>query len=267
MEATTLGLNRTGAAVSPIGTDEMLDAVDTLTPPGMIDTSEAEVFRMEYIAEANSVGSIPPPNTLKGVVKAGVSKMGGSHPSILMDKIGERLAFERGGTRLYDALITKYKALQDSGEELPPAADALADQDEDLFMASLEGESALETLERIRQEEMEHFQLLVGAMEQLGGDPTAQTPCADVVAVSSMGLIQVLTDPRTTLAQCFNAMLTAELTDTAGWELLAELTEESGEEELTGKFLAALGEEQAHLVVVKAWLAFLVSRRVGTAAV
>ena len=47
--------------------------------------------------------------------------------------------------------------------------------------------------------------MLVQAMEQLGGDPTAQTPCADVTATASMGLIQVVTDPRTTLAQSLNA--------------------------------------------------------------
>lgn len=43
--------------------------------------------------------------------------------------------------------------------------------------------------------------MLSEAIVDMGGDPTAQTPCADVSAVAAMGLIQVLTDPRTTLAQ------------------------------------------------------------------
>lgn len=30
----------------------------------------------------------------------------GDSPTILLDKLGERLAFKRTGTRLYDALIT-----------------------------------------------------------------------------------------------------------------------------------------------------------------
>jgi ferritin-like protein len=267
MEATTLGLNRTGAAMSPEATDEMVQAVDAFTPPGDIDTSEAETLRMEYITEADTVGSIPPPPTVKGVMKAGMAKMAGSHPSIFIDKIGERIAFERGGTRLYDALLTKYKALQASGDGLPPARDALASQSSEFHMAPLANESALDTLERIRAEEVQHFQLLVDALRQLGGDPTAQTPCADIVAVSSMGLVQVLNDPRTTMAQCLNAMLTAELTDNAGWELLATLAEDAGEEELTGKFLGALSQEQAHLVIIKSWLAYLVSQGAGTAAV
>jgi NAD(P)-dependent dehydrogenase (short-subunit alcohol dehydrogenase family) len=36
-----------------------------------------------------------------------------------------------------------------------------------------------------------------------------------VTATASAGLMQVLTDPRTTLAQCLNTILTAELTDNA----------------------------------------------------
>lgn len=267
MEATTLGVNRTGAAVNPDGTDEMVEAVDAITPPGIIDTSAADAIRMEYIAQASAVGSIPPPTTFKGMVKAGIAKMSGGHPSILIDKIGERMAFERGGTRLYDALLVKYKSLVATGEDLPPASEVLASQDADLLAAAIAGESPLETLQRIRAEELEHFRLLVAAMEQLGGDPTAQTPCADVTAVASMGLIQVLTDPRTSVAQCLNAMLTAELTDNAGWELLAQLTEEAGEAELTGKFLGALSQEQGHMLVIKAWLTFLATTSAGTEAV
>src|SRR5690606_32315938 len=138
---------------------------------------------------------------------------------LLLDKIGERIAFERGGTRLYDALLVKAQAALAAGAELPTAAEALAANGEDV--ASLQGaptESALQTLERIRNEELEHFHLLCEAMKQLGGDPTAMTPCADAVATASAGLMQVVTDPRTTLAQSLNAMLTAELTDNAGWE-------------------------------------------------
>jgi hypothetical protein len=104
-------------------------------------------------------------------------------------------------------------------------------------------------------------------MQQMGGDPTAQTPCADSIATASMGLIQVLTDPRTTLAQCLNAILTAELTDNAGWELLITLAEDAGETELAGRFLGALAEEQEHLAIVRGWLTALVARGAGTVAV
>jgi rubrerythrin len=267
MEATTLGINRTGAAASPEGAEAMAQAVAVLSPPVDIDMSGSEAFHIAYITEAGAVGSIPPPPSLKGLLKSGVAKLMGDNPGVFMDKIGERLAFERGGTRLYEALITKYSALAErESEALMPAEEALASQDE-IEIKAVMGEAPLQTLERIRTEELEHFQMLVQAMERLGGDPTAQTPCADVTATASMGLIQVLTDPRTTLAQSLNAILTAELTDNAGWELLAQLAEEAGESELTGKFLGALSQEQEHLLVIKAWLATLVSEQAGSLAV
>ena len=70
--------------------------------------------------------------------------------------------------------------------------------------------------------------------------------------------MQVLNDPRTTLAQCLNAILTAELTDNAGWELLSSLADATGETDLTGQFLGALAQEQQHLLVIKNWLAAIV---------
>jgi rubrerythrin len=268
MEATSLGGNRTGAATSPLGVKAMADAVATLSPPADIDMRGSETFHIRYITEAEAVGSIPPPPSLKGVVKSGVARLKGANPGIFMDKIGERIAFERSGTRLYEALINKYNALaEEGGEVLVPAEEALTIHGDGTELPAVTGETPLRTLERIRAEELEHFQMLVRAMEQLGGDPTAQTPCADVTATASMGLVQVLTDPRTTLAQSLSAMLTAELTDNAGWELLAQLAEEAGESGLTGKFLGALSQEQEHLHIVKAWLASLVSGRAGTEAV
>jgi hypothetical protein len=55
------------------------------------------------------------------------------------------------------------------------------------------------------------FLLINRAIMTLGGDPTVMSPCADTVMVSSLGLLQVLTGPRTNVAQCPQAILTAEL--------------------------------------------------------
>jgi len=221
------------------------------------------------VSEAESVGSIPPPLSVRGVLQAGIAKVKGGQPSLFIDKIGERIAFERTGTRLYDALIVKCQAVSELGMEALPPAESLIDLGAEGMhaLAPVAGESPLETLARIRNEELQHFQLLCEAMEQLGGDPTAMTPCADVQATASMGLMQVVTDPRTTLAQCLNAMLTAELTDNAAWELLISLADEAGQPELAGRFLGALTQEQEHLVVIKAWHMALVTTAAGTPAV
>ena len=269
MEATSTGMNRTGAKISPAGAQAMLEAVNEFTPPQPVDTAAQDAERIAYINEADAVGSMPPPTSIKGAFKAGVAKLKGAQPTVLLDKIGERIAFERGGTRLYDALLVKYHAVQAADEEvLPTAEEAIAAVMPDAGqLAAVAGETAEQTLMRIRGEELQHFLMLCAEMERLGGDPTAMTPCADVTATSTMGIMQVVTDPRTTLAQCFNAMLTAELTDNAGFELLITLAEEAGESELAGKLLGALTQEQEHLLVVKSWLTALVTRAGGTVAV
>jgi len=100
----------------------------------------------------------------------------------------------------------------------------------------------------------------------LGGDPTAQTPCADATATASMGIMQVVTDPRTTLAQSLNAMLIAELADNAGWELLIALAQEAGKTEIAELFEDAMAEEQEHLVTIKSWLTALVTSGTATVA-
>jgi rubrerythrin len=268
MEATTTGMNRTGAALSPLGVKAMTEAADALSPAVPIDTAAADADRLAYINESESVGSIPPPASLKGVVKTGVAKMKGGEPTIFMDKIGERIAFERGGTRLYEALITKYQGVQALGTEALVPVDQLPQADPAAGpIGSVAGEAPLQTLVRIRNEELEHFKMLGEAMVKMGGDPTAMTPCADIVGTQNLGVMQVVTDPRTTLAQSLNAMLTAELSDNAGWELLVQLAEEAGETELAGQFLGALAQEQEHLAIVKGWVTTLVTTGAGTPAV
>lgn len=254
MQPTTLGPNMTGASLTPAALAAMTQATDELTPFDEIDTTEMESQKLAYIEESDAVGSIPVPTTLKGMAKSGISKIKGKHPGVFLDKLGERLAYERTGVRLYDALILKFGSATtlDSADVLP--AIQLESEDGD----AREVETAEQTLNRIRSEELEHFQLLSDAIVKMGGDPTCVTPCADVTAVASSGFMQVLNDPRTTLAQCLNAMLAVELADNAGWELLASLADDMGETELAGQFLGALAQEQEHLLIVKQWLTGLV---------
>lgn len=253
MQATTLGHNRTGASMAPAALAAMNEAADELTPVNFIDTHQLEDQRLKFILESDSVGSVPLPDSMKGVLKTGIAKLKGGEPTMLMDKLGERLAFERTGTRLYDALIAKYRATAAAEPDVLAAVAPMAGS------SALTSEAPADTLARIRAEELAHFKLLERAIERMGADPTAQTPCADVTAVASMGIMQVLNDPRTTLAQCLNAMLTAELTDNAGWELLVQLAEDVGETELASQFNQALIEESRHVQIVKTWLTALVS--------
>jgi hypothetical protein len=196
--------------------------------------------RATYIEDANALGSVPPPTTLSGAVKAGVAMLTGRRMQVLLDKLGERLAYERAGTRLYEAFLVKLTALGSAAD--PGMIDA----------ARL-----------IRDQEQAHFLMIRDCIQGLGGDPTAQTPGAAVAAVQGMGLVQAMTDARTDIPQCLNVLLSAELIDNAAWELLAELAGGLGQEELQEQFLAAAQAEAGHLATVNDWLRNTVMAEAG----
>ncbi len=221
-----MGGNLSGIQTAPELAKEQMEGSAAAGPSPEGGPEMADSERATYISEGFPIGSLPMlPFDEEAEANGEEAGM-----AVFLDKLGERLAFERMGTRLYDALINKCEVLNDSIS--PTVAE----------------------LQEIRQEEHRHFELLTQAITQLGGDPTVQSPCADVAAVASMGIMQVLTDPRTTMAQCLNAMLTAELTDNAGWEMLIEVADELGYENLSSDFTEALDNEQQHLLNVQTWL-------------
>jgi hypothetical protein len=225
-----LGTNRTGIQTSPVDTKKLLTAEDELDLRFNGEASEFAEIKILSITEADRLGSVPPPASVKGKLKSGMKMMTGARPQVFIDKLAERAAYERGGTRLYDALIVKFQTTGDAASG-----------------------ATLEDLAKIRADELAHYHLLVEAIRKLGGDPTAQTPSADIVGVETMGLMQVLNDPRTTFADCLNAMLIAELTDVDAWNLLATIAEGIGEDDLAQQFRDALLEENHHLQMVRTW--------------
>jgi hypothetical protein len=188
--------------------------------------------RAELAQEAPPIGTMPVPGTLRGVAKTVGKALQGEKATVFLDRLGERLAFERGGVRLYDAILAKMPASRLS-----------------------EGTLTAEEMRRFRDEELAHVHIVREAIESVGGDPTAVTPSADVAGVAAMGIIQVLTDPRTTLTQCLGALLTAELADNDGWKILIAMAEAAGQDELAQRFTGALAEEDQHLASVRAWIA------------
>jgi hypothetical protein len=93
-----------------------------------------------------------------------------------------------------------------------------------------------------------------GLILQLGGDPTVVTPCANLQAVASRGIGDVLMDPRTTLLECLDAILVAEMTDHESWEVLVTLAVPVASE-LETELRAAEQTEAEHLVKVRTWTA------------
>lgn len=210
--------NRTGIMTSPAHSTDLIEAAAKTKPSMEGGPQEIVRSREAYITAGNPIGSLPAEDDIE--------------QAVLLDKLGERLAFERQGTRLYEALINKCESLGET-EGVGPST---------------------EDLEHIHDEEKEHFALLQEVILDLGGDPTIQTPSADISGVLSTGVLQVLTDPRTTVAQCLQAALVAELSDNDGWQMLIELATTLDREDLAQKFEDALKNEAEHLEKVRLWL-------------
>lgn len=207
-EAPEIGRNRTGLQASPELSKEMNDVVQPVAAE-TADGSPLNEVRVLYIREADALGE---------------------RPHAFIDKLAERLAYERGGTRLYDAVIAKFMA-----------------HERELDDASLQ-----EVIE-IRDEEASHAALIRTCIEQLGGDPTAQTPSADLVGVATAGFLQAAADPRTTLAQTLQVALAAELADVASWEMLISMAERMGQDGMAKRFRKALNRESEHVARVRGW--------------
>lgn len=217
-----IGENRTGIAVHPRRTAAMLTGISEFPPTSRGNEENLADVRISYAKEARPAGSMPP--------------LPGKRPSeemiALLDKLGARLAFERTGVRLYEGLLAKHKAL-----------------------GSFDGGPSRADLERIRDDEHQHFAMLCRAIDSLGGDSTAVTPSANIEATMSKGVLAVVVDPRTKLYEALHGALVAELSDNECWDGLIQLARFGGFSDLAESFIRALRTEEEHLERVRRWLA------------
>jgi hypothetical protein len=221
--------NRTGIMTNPELSIEMIEGAKQTSPSSQADATGLASVKAEYIEEGVPIGSAP---VMVEVSEDGESLGQFDGLAVLLDKLGERLAFERQGTRLYEAFLQKCESLTPQDASGP----------------------SVEELRHICEEELEHIHLLQNAIIALGGDATVQTPSADVAGVLSHGVMQVVSDPRTTIPQTLQAMLTAELVDNDGWQMLQDLAAELGQDDLEEQCRRAYEEEQEHLEKVRDWL-------------
>jgi hypothetical protein len=226
------GDNRTGTAIAGPLAEQMIEATREFPPSSPGDAQAIAEVRIAYAVESEGLGETPPPDSLMDKAKGTVARATGGQPALLMDKLGERLAFEHAGARLYEALLSKQRAY-----------------------GSFDGGPSADDLLHILTEEYEHADLLTQAIKELGGDPTALTPAANLAATISAGLPQVLSDPRSNLLQSLEAIVVAELADNECWAALAQLARQDGHAELTEKCLEAIAHERDHLQRVRKWIA------------
>jgi hypothetical protein len=214
------------------GADAMVAATREFRPSSDGSARAIADVRIAYAEEGESVGETPPPVSLGSKAQSMITAAMGGQPTLLMDKLGERLTFERAGSRLYEALVSKHQVY-----------------------GSFSGGPSEQDLLHILQEEYEHADVLERAIKSLGGDPTAVSPSANLAATISAGLPQVLSDPRTNLLQCLEAILVAELSDNECWTTLETLAGQAGHTDLATQCQEAIVHEREHLANVRRWIA------------
>jgi bacterioferritin (cytochrome b1) len=141
----------------------------------------------------------------------------------LVDILSERLAFERAGVKLYDTVLMKMRDMKD------PVARRL-----------------FAPLEDFRTHEKEHEEWLEEQLRALGATAHETTDLSDLVQRESIGLERVVKGDHD-VVHLIHALLTAELVDNAGWELLLELADEADDDVARREFRKRLHEEEEHL--------------------
>lgn len=226
----SLGHNRTGIAASPMdGRAQARAASDNAPPPAAL--LQATALREDFTRQADRLGSVPPVATAPGVAETALHALQGHRLASFIDKLGERLAFERSGVRAYEAVMVKVEAL-----------------------GAWQGGPTQDLMQEQCNEELRHFQMLKQMLEHLGADPTAMTPSADVAAVEASGVFKVLGDPRTSLSQALHALLVLEDVDADGWDVLVKMAESTGQNGMASEFRNALATEEIHKQRVREWL-------------
>ncbi|HET7307449.1 MAG TPA: ferritin-like domain-containing protein [Gammaproteobacteria bacterium] len=229
--ATQIGSNRTGIQASPFDMQKLQD-IASKAPARSAEELKASSMRQAYTKQTDGIGSVAPPASIKGMATTAMEAIKGHKPATFIDKLGERLAFERSGVRAYEAVLVKFDAL-----------------------GTWEGGPSHDLLLHQHDEEQEHFNLLTDIIERLGADPTTMTPSADVTSVAGSGIFKVLSDPRTTLPQALQGLLMLEDADVEGWRTLIGLADGIGQEALADQFRRAHETEETHQTRVREWLA------------
>jgi hypothetical protein len=152
-----------------------------------------------------------------------------------IELLSERLAFARVSVALYDTVLERLR--QRGGPY----------------------DSVRGHLRLIREEKKGHQEWLEEKVGTLGGDTEQpgnsllREEWANIVAGLGEG-----TEP----GPLFESLLTAEVSDNGGWEMLLELAERFADEEMTGEIRQMLHEEQEHFLFVGRFVARFARSRI-----
>jgi rubrerythrin len=157
-----------------------------------------------------------------------MEKLARNNAAFVLDVLSGRLAFERTGVKLYDAVIDKIE------RKAEPRFHAIVGQ-----------------LRHIREEEKEHEEWLEAQIRSLGGHPEHQSEMAKLELEEGSGIERVIVDGHEKVIHLLHALLAAELADNAGWDVLVKLAGEAGDREAKAQFALRLAQEAKHLLYIR----------------
>ncbi len=152
----------------------------------------------------------------------------------LVDKLCERLAVETGGVDIYQAAIAK-----------------------------LDDPTAITRLKHFMQEEAKHRDLLAAYLDRLGV-ADRETPSACLAKHEGEAYLKLIGEADTP-GQLLNILLTVELMDENGWEMLINVGRDLHDDDLVRTLNVALQDEKEHLRGVRGMLAQLTRQTVAAA--
>jgi bacterioferritin (cytochrome b1) len=157
-----------------------------------------------------------------------MEKLAARNPNLILDLLSGRLAFERTSVKLYDNVIQKIERSADPRYQ------------------PLLGE-----LRKIRNEEWAHEEWLEAQIRSLGGTAHETTEMSQLETEEAMGVRNVIVDGHQKVLHLVHALLAAELSDNAGWDLLVKLANDSGDREAKFAFMKRQLEEVKHLAFLR----------------
>ncbi|RKG81780.1 hypothetical protein [Corallococcus terminator] len=224
------GLKRTAMLLSEQELEHLTHGAvrNTVLPPaeGAVQSLRIHLSR---IAEASDV---MPTTAFRERMSGALQVLKGGSPALFIDRLCERLAFERTSSRLYAGLLIKTHAL-----------------------GTYDGGPTPERLLELHNQELEHLGQVRDGLLRLGAPPSLRTPSGDVADSQCRGLIQAIDAPGATLMDALRVTLVSELINNAGWAMLVDLASELGPPELEQAFREVLLVESGHLAEVTLWVA------------
>jgi rubrerythrin len=153
--------------------------------------------------------------------------------TLFVDKLTERWVVERSVVTLYELAIRR--------------------------LANVRGyETLTERLDRFRDQESLHAAMLEQLLHELGHEPRQEpaTPGINLCASELASLLEILRGEAIAPRYVLETLLTAELIDKGGWEMLIDLAKEADlEDDYLRSFRAAGREEDEHEHVLRTELA------------